>query len=378
MDYITKLGWNFVHVQAAGSVLLLVTVVIGTAILQRRLILTSINILGEMSDSTKATALWKNAHRYFERRDVNVFISPAHRIPVYFLLLVVLFCSMVTYFGAEFFSAPDRPVTPSYVLGGAFASMSAPKDLRNYQSGTVLIGSIAFLGAYLWTIAQLINRVNNDDISPATYYFLSIRIITACIFSGIARHVVEALPMNKFLYSGEVPVGLAALGFVIGWNPTLWIDQLVEQIGNYLKRKIPSQRWPAQSAMPLNMTLIFIQGLVPDKIERIRELDIDNFQKLAHENPLVIWVRTSYTLELVIDWIAQAQLCLLFDDEKVQLMRIHGIRDVFCFVETVNDSPSLKELSQLINVSEPLLSKSVAALTGCPAYLHLEELKSSL
>jgi hypothetical protein len=86
----------------------------------------------------------------------------------------------------------------------------------------------------------------------------------------------------------------------------------------------------------------------------------------------------SCTTCAAIDWIAQAQLCVLFDDQKVQSMRVRGVRDVFSFVETVNDSQSPKELSQLIDVSESVLSRSVIALIACPAYRHLEELKASL
>ena len=372
---------NVIHLQAIGSVFLLVGFLVATGILQQRIVRQTSEVLESTSDEIKKTKLHAAAVRYFSRRQVNnLFTSRAHVIPIYLLLFVVSFCSLVTYFGAELFSAPAASTTGSYVLGGALASRVnvAAADLLQYQSGTVFVGSMAFLGAYLWTIAQLINRINNDDMSPVTYFQLSIRILTACIFAGIARHIVEALPLSKMMYADGVPVGLAVLGFIIGWNPTLWIGQLLEWISTWIKRTIPAQRWPQQDNMPLNMTLASIQGLVDDKIERIRELDIDNCQKLAAENPILIWVRTPYTLVLIADWIAQAQLCIHFEDDKVSLLRSVGIRDVFALVDSAANPAGQTSLATLLNVPEVFIADAAKAIAKTPAYRHLAELREAL
>src|SRR5262249_8154497 len=152
-------------------------------------------------------------------------------IPIYFLVAVVFFCSLVSYFGAEFFRCenPCKP-TPSYVLGGAMAADPAadPIKLARFQSETVFIGTMAFLSAYVWVIGNLINRINNYDTSPITFYYLSVRILTACIVAGIARQIVAVIPLGNVLSGpNNEPLLLAVLGFLIGWNPSLWTAELL-------------------------------------------------------------------------------------------------------------------------------------------------------
>ena len=378
-------GVQIVHVQAVCSVVLLIAFLIATTVFQQRATMQVNLVLDKLPPPIKATQLFASASRYFARRDIgNLFTSPVHAVPVWFLILVVSLCAFATYFGAEFFSKPFEPKVASYVLGGAYATSEVPLDVLNhYQSGTVFIGSTAFLGAYIWTISQLVNRINNDDMNPVTYYFMSIRILSACLVAGIARHIIEAVPyvgthMSINVGAEKVPVGLAVLGFLIGWNPSLWINELLLKAGDFIKSQIPSQRWPERKNLPLNLTLLMLQGMVPDTIDRLNELNIDNCQKLASENPVIIWIRTSYTLELVVDWIAQAQLAIRFEQEALQMLRTMGIRDIFSYRAAIDDAASLKVVSANISVAEPVLVSHLQAIDACPEFARLAELRASL
>jgi len=370
------------HAQAFFSVALLIAFLVATTLLQQRASLQSKKVLEGLSDSVKTTQIFASAERYFARREIpNLFASGVHKVPVWFLIIVVSSCSVATYFGAEYFSDTKLPRLASYVLGGAYAANSevSTADLNRYQSGTVFIGSMAFLGAYIWTISQLMNRINNDDMNPATYYYLSIRILSACLVAGIARHIVEALPLHDVIYNAnKVPLGLAVLGFLIGWNPTLWINELLLKAGDLIKQKIPSQRWPEKEKLPLNLTLLMVQGMLPDTIDRMNELNIDNCQKLASENPVIIWSRTSYTLELVVDWIAQAQLCIRFEPVALQSLREMGIRDIFSYGTLIGDTDALQALSEKLDIPKAVLSSHRMTMQVCPALMRLTELRAAM
>ena len=242
----------------------------------------------------------------------------------------------------------------------------------------MFIGSIAFLGAYVWLMANLVTRLNNYDTSPITYYFMAIRILTARIVAGIARLVIEGPPLHALVYSAGEPVGLAVLGFAIGWNPSLWIDEIILRISDFLKQRIPRQRWPQGDDLPENKTLSMIEGMLDSKVERLMELDIDNAQRLACENSVLIWLRTSYNLETVVDWIAQAQLYRLLEADKVHTLRSIGIRDIFGYMTAIADDPGIASIQQIVNVAPEIIKKQRAAVADDPAFQRLNEVKDAL
>ena len=377
-----ELQFHVVHAQAVLSVLILIGFLVASTLFQQRATKQVRYLLERVSPKVAETEFFKSAQRYFERRECeHVFIAGPHAVPVWLLIVVVTICSVGTFFSAEFYVDTSLSPIASFLLGGAYAadpSVSAA-DLNSYQAGTAFAGSMAFLGAYIWTIAQVVNRIDNNDMNPATYYFLSVRILTACLVAGMARHIIEFIPLLKTLmYTDGVPVGLATLGFLIGWNPTLWINELLLKIGDLIKSQIPSQRWPQNENMPLNLTLMMLQGMVPDKIERMNELNVDNCQKLATENPVILWVRTSYTLELVIDWMAQAHLAVRVEADTLQKLRAVGIRDIFSYSAALSQSDSLDAVSEKVGITKSILLSHAVSVLACPACARLAQIRAAL
>jgi hypothetical protein len=376
------LGWiehHAVYAQAIGSVVLLVGFLVATTLLQQRAASENTSALKTISDRVKPTDMYGSAVAYFTRREESgLFANSAQAVSTCVLIVIVLMCSIASYFGAGWF---DDDTTPSYILGGALATDAKAEGLAKFQSGTVFIGSMAFLSAYIWTIAQLVNRMNNNDMSPITFHFLSVRILTACLVAGVARHVVEAFPpLHELMYSSsKVPVGLALLGFVIGWKPTFWIDELYKKVTEFLKAKPLDQRPPNKDNLAQNMSLAMIQGMVDGKIERLQELDIDNCQRLARENAVIIWARTPYNLEMIVDWIAQAQLCVLFEDDKIELLRRAGIRDIFFYLDAIVD-PTAQQAVQTVLGTVPLdiIKRHAFDITSDPAFARLSQLRKAI
>jgi hypothetical protein len=270
---------------------------------------------------------------------------------------------------------------PSYVLGGALAADPATNaaDLARYQSETVFVGSMAFLSAYIWVIVSLIGRINNFDTNPITFYFLAARMLTACLVAGIAHHILAVIPIAEgFTTLIGRPVLLAALGFLIGWNPSLWTAEIVRWTAKVWRSGLPRQRWPREDDMPQVMPVSLIEGLVDDKAERLRELDIDSCQKLACENAVLLWLRTAYNMEIIVDWIAQAQLCVRFEPDKILVLRSNGIRDIFVYHEQIGKPPSLTAVQVLVKIPKEILEGHVSNIDQDPAYQRLMELRSAL
>jgi hypothetical protein len=222
--------------------------------------------------------------------------------------------------------------------------------------------------------------MNNNDMSPITFHFLSVRILTACLMACIARFVIEAIPGLKSVVApdGSPPVGLAVIGFVIGWKPTFWIDELYNQALKLLKTTVLTQRKPDQANLPQNMSLLMIQGMADGKIDRLMELDIDNCQRLARENAIILWLRTPFNLEIIVDWVAQAQLCVLLEDDKIEALRRIGVRDIFGYLESIAPPPTRAAVQGILQIPIEVIEGHIEYIAKEPAFTRLQELRKAI
>lgn len=365
-------------IQATASVIILCGFIVATTTLQQRALTRSNEVLATVQPRLRETALYAIALDFLARRRSSSWLfNPVHAIPVWFLVIVVLFGSLISFFGAQTF--PLDP-TPSYVLGGPLASDPAvdKHTLEAYQSGTVFMGSMAFLGAYVWMIATLVVRINNFDTSPIAFYFLSVRILTALLVATLVRHMIQVLPNAVVGSTNEPGYGLAVLGFLIGWNPTLWLNEVMLRGADLFKQRIARQKMPNADNMPQNMTLSMIQGLLDTEAARLMELNIDNCQKLACENAILIWLRTPYNLDVIVDWIAQAQLFLLFEPSNLDSLRKAGVRDIFAYYIMLSDDAPRTATQPVGGVPAAVMAKHREVLEHDPKFTKLQQLRQAI
>src|SRR5260370_42087699 len=80
---------------------------------------------------------------------------------------------------------------PSFLLAGM--QLVNPTDaLPAYQKGTLVVVAMAFVGAYVYILGQLLDRLNNNDLYPISFYYYSARIIIAC-FTAIVLRLTAAI-----------------------------------------------------------------------------------------------------------------------------------------------------------------------------------------
>ena len=110
----------------------------------------------------------------------------------------------------------------SALLGGLNGLKMSSTDLSLYQSKTFTVIGMAFVGSYVYIIGRLLDRVNNNDVYPISYYFYLQRIIVACLVADIFW-----LTLGVF----DVAEDLAVLvGFVIGFSqPDLFLVLFTRQ-----------------------------------------------------------------------------------------------------------------------------------------------------
>lgn len=153
--------------------------------------------------------------------------------------------------------------------------------------------TMAFLGAYFFSLQLLFRRYVLKDLRGSAYVTVSMRIILAMIAVWVLTFAVEDLDTVSSQQ-------LLVLGFAIGVFP-LVIWQIV---GSIFKRvagiTLPSMR--------SNLPVSDLDGLTVWHEARLQEEDIENLPNMATADLVELLLNTRLSPERIIDWVDQAVL----------------------------------------------------------------------
>ncbi len=288
-----------------------------------------------------------------------------HKHPVVSLTTAVAFVSLLSIcFWYLILFGEESGITSSanYLLGGAnIIDLTAAKDqaqITAYQSGALLTFNMAFLGAYLWGIQNIARRYSMNDLIPAAYYNVGVRMIFACILAIVFYHLSKMIPDffgGMFVDPSQISKGEEAeksnttnmlmpiVAFLIGFFPQRGLKWLTERFSIFTQQKNPTVR-----DMPLEM----IEGIAIYDRVRLQELGIDSCYDLANIDYIPFLFKSPYTPRLLINWILQAKLCVYFG-QNVKELREHGIHTVWQLKDY--DQEALKELAKTTALTEDTL-----------------------
>jgi hypothetical protein len=296
-------------------------------------------------------------------------INPAtldkyYSLPMLTFAFVVLFCWLMTT-GAYF--APDYFQRNNVILGGVF-TLEPGNTFDAYQRGTFVAGCFGFLGAYIYTNWRLLDRINNNDIYPISFYYYSARILAACFIAGVIRHILPD-------FGGGVSIIL--LSFAVGFIPDLFITAIVRRASEFMK-VLSEQPDPKRDVLPTNYSLLMIQGIDGDKVDRLSELYVTNAEMLACQNPFMLWLRLPYELLLLIDWISQAQLYRIMKEVKFSQLRDVGICGSLDFEKVVSDADAREAIAKKIGLEVKIVESLLDALRADPLFIRLAQVQDAL
>jgi hypothetical protein len=200
-------------------------------------------------------------------------------------------------------------------------------ESSGYRRGVVAIGT-AFLGSYIWSIQYIFRRMMTLDLPPGAYYSVGERMVYSAFLAVVIQHFI--------INSGGKDMGMLdrqiiAISFLVGIFPERALSWMKESLGS-----IFSNKSNAANPLPLEM-LERISGFHK---ARLLDLGIDNVQNLAQASLMELIVKTPFRPRVLIDWMAQARLCLEFKD-KVGKIREAGIRTILDLQEIADDEEML-------------------------------------
>ena len=187
---------------------------------------------------------------------------------------------------------------------------------------SLLMLGMAFLGAYLWGVQYVLRRYITNDLEPAVFYGLSLRMLLAGALAVVIFNGYEVLAGNGpegADAGGVVDTMWPAVAFVLGMFPQRGLSWLRDRIPMLAPQTHPSVR---------KLGLDIIEGIsVHDRL-RLEEYGLDNCFDLATVDFVPLAISTPYSARTLVDWIMQAKLCV-YCGEAISDLRQVGMRTIF-------------------------------------------------
>jgi hypothetical protein len=320
------------------------------------------------------TTLYRTAIRSID--SVRLVVDADYGLPIFLFFLINFIGFMVILVA---YSRPSWFDRASVLLGGL--QDHSDHNFEKYQMQTFAVMAMAFLGAYIYAIGRILDRINNNDLYPISLYYYTTRVIIACAVAAVLRHTIRVFgdassAVSSHSFEGAAPF-LLLIGFAIGFAPDLFILAMTRKAFQAMKIW-GSRSEPDENSRPKSLPLLMIDDLTREKIDRLNELEIDSAQVLSQQNPFRLLPRLPYDLSLIVDWIAQAQLYVLVGTEDLAKLRRIYVHDIFEFHIQLEDEQARAELCSVLNYPQVAAKVLLKQLDEDASFLRLFEVKEAM
>jgi hypothetical protein len=208
-------------------------------------------------------------------------------------------------------------------------------NTEGYRRGVVSIG-MAFLGAYIWSLQYVFRRMMTLDLPPGAYYSIGGRMVYSAFVALVLQHFLYSFSSAESSeYNEMLNRQIMTVSFFVGIFPDRALAWMKDGLG-----RIFAEKSDAAASLPLEM----LEGISGFHKARLGDLGIDNVQNLAQSSLMELILKTPFEPRVIIDWMAQARLCLEFKD-KTKYIRGAGVRTIFDLQEIAEDETFLKQLA---------------------------------
>lgn len=262
------------------------------------------SVYGRLSPSVRDSVLKKGISPY-KASDVTSLIGQSTTVPVMLSTILIALGWLVT--------LPPAQVPHTITDASSWAHAIEP---------TATPVTLAFLGAYFFSLQMLFRRYVRNDLGGSAYVAVSMRIVLAVIGTWVV--MVASLQLG-LATEGQ----LLVIGFVIGVFP-----QVAWQIIQTAFRKTTS--FVRLKSMESDLPLSDLDGLTVWHESRLEEEDIENIPNMATTDLVELFINTRFPPERIIDWVDQAILYTQLGAENKgfrDVLRLQGIRTATSFLE---------------------------------------------
>ena len=175
----------------------------------------------------------------------------------------------------------------------------------DYMLHSLVAVAFGFLGAYVYSIGQLIRSYFTVDLTPNSFVAASVRLIVASILTLVFSFAFSMVLSGHDKGGGDMHekmlAALPVFGFFFGYFPNralLAIERLTSRYFGKLVQESGYQSTAVNEVSGMNMT----------HAHRLEREGIDNLENLAVSDPVEIALRTGFIYQQVVAWIGEAKL----------------------------------------------------------------------
>ncbi len=283
-------------------------------------------------------------------------ISTARYImPLFYLMCLNFFMSMLVLDGSGWTDNAISAQRKVFLLCGS-RCVETTGDLSAYETNTLVWAAYAFVGWMVWSFVTIFDRAATQQLFPATFNRLLIRLAVALLVAIMVRHTMADFP-------AAVATSGPAVAFVVGMFPQRGLTFISQKV-DFLA---------AANDRSDNFSLELIQGIDTTMTYRLQELGIGSGTDLARCNPFTIFEAAAMPISVVIDWIAQAQLILWVQSDRFGILQKAGYRTIFDLVRLLRDPQSKALLQGLCDWTIPAGYDQIAAIEADGDYQRLRD-----
>jgi hypothetical protein len=314
----------------------------------------------EYTDIIRFLGVRDEQGRFATRAVIDEYPWRAYVVPVAAATLVTVFGLASLLFAAELVELDPR--RRNVILSALFVEIDPePNEWQRWQSMVVL--TMAFLGAYIWSCHNIVRRLIAGDLAPIEYFNTSLRMILAPLLSLMVSFLLQASGAPRFLQQS-----LPVIAFMTGMLPGVVLVYLEERMRALLK--ISRHDAP-------DLPLAMIEGLNRYHAMRLGEVGVDNAQNLAEAHLVELILKTPFNPNQLIDWIAQARLYVYVKDDLERLRR-YGIRSAFDLADLAPDEVRIAQIARLAELPDLTLATIARRLQADPTIARLAEFRLRL
>lgn len=233
-----------------------------------------------------------------------------------------------------------------------------PVDLKNnldffFQPYTSQF-TLGFLGAYFFTINLVYRRYVRADLTPKTYAYITMRLITTFVLVWAVSTLPQFAEATDRTAAGFAKTGLPALAFIIGIFPESALT-IIQDYVNKLTARSRGQKTSQYSLAKLEGMNLYDQA-------RLMEEGIENIENLAHHNLMELVVRTRIPTARLVDMFDQAILYLHLGLEDENQTEVDNLRNLLkgLGVRTATDLVDCKK--NIAEIKDASMKKKYATL----------------
>jgi hypothetical protein len=249
------------------------------------------------------------------------------------------------------------------------------KDPSVTQTNTLAFACLSFCIAYVVIIYRMAVRLNISEYSSLENFFDVIH-LTSCLVLSTARSV-------WFRLLGANDAVIAAFAIAAGLRPDFYLGTVGRAVDLFLTRSgspfanlrdAARPRVPAENMAP-DAALEMVDGISDDISDRLKRIDIGTCHRLAFNNPFVIWVRTSFNILEITDWVSQALLAISFPAQAAALRTIN-VRTIVDLMSRIEGGS--KAVADALGVDMEEAQRILLTLRSLSQVMEIRELSEAL